>query len=80
MHRRGEPARRLRCRRLVGFGGALRSLAWLLARRDYIVPIPGSRNPSRVEQNIAATQVILTDEELAAIDRAAPEGGVGGRM
>lgn len=56
------------------------SLAWLLARRDYIVPIPGSRNPSRVEQNIAATQVILTDEELAAIDRAAPEGGVGGRM
>ncbi|CAM3121790.1 aldo/keto reductase [Prescottella defluvii] len=55
------------------------SLAWLLTREDYIVPIPGSRNPSRVEQNIAATGLVLTDDDLAAIDRAAPEGGIGGR-
>ncbi|GAB2629844.1 aldo/keto reductase [Prescottella soli] len=56
------------------------SLAWLLARQDYIVPIPGSRNPSRVEQNIAAADLVLTDEDLAAIDRIAPNGGIGGRM
>ncbi|MDH6281143.1 aldo/keto reductase [Prescottella agglutinans] len=56
------------------------SLAWILAREDYIVPIPGSRNPFRVEQNIAAGDLVLTDDDLAAIDRVAPEGGVGGRM
>jgi len=56
------------------------SLAWLLARRDYIVPIPGSRNPSRVEQNIAAADLRLTAGDLAAIDRVAPAGAVGNRM
>ena len=33
------------------------SLAWLLARQDYIVPIPGSRNPSRVDQNVTAADL-----------------------
>lgn len=56
------------------------SLAWLLARQDYIVPIPGSRNPSRVEQNIAAADLVLTDGDLVAIDRIAADGGIGGRM
>ncbi|MGW0436803.1 aldo/keto reductase [Micromonospora sp. NPDC003197] len=55
------------------------ALAWLLAKRDDIVPIPGSRNPGRVAQNIAAADVTLTAEDLARIDEIAPEGGLGGR-
>ncbi|MCA1007477.1 aldo/keto reductase [Rhodococcus hoagii] len=56
------------------------SLAWLLARRDDIVPIPGSRNPSRVEQNIAAAELMLDDDDLSAIDRVAGAGGIGNRI
>ncbi|WP_433612904.1 aldo/keto reductase [Prescottella agglutinans] len=56
------------------------SLAWILAHDSGIVPIPGSRDPQRVEQNLAAADLVLTAEELDAIDRIAPDGGVGGRM
>jgi aryl-alcohol dehydrogenase-like predicted oxidoreductase len=55
------------------------ALAWLLAKKDYIVPIPGSRDPERVAQNIAAADLELTAGDLARIDEIAPEGGVGGR-
>lgn len=56
------------------------SLAWLLARRDYVVPIPGSRNASRVDQNLAAAELMLDDDDLAAIDRVAGAGGIGNRI
>jgi aryl-alcohol dehydrogenase-like predicted oxidoreductase len=56
------------------------SLAWLLVHDDDIVPIPGSRDPQRVAQNVAAADIVLTAEDLDTIDRIAPEGGVGGRM
>jgi aryl-alcohol dehydrogenase-like predicted oxidoreductase len=52
------------------------ALAWLLARKDDIVPIPGSRNPERVTQNIAAASLTLTADDLARIDEIAPHGGV----
>jgi aryl-alcohol dehydrogenase-like predicted oxidoreductase len=55
------------------------ALAWLLAKKDDIVPIPGSRNPERVAQNIAAADLTLTADDLARIDEIAPEGGIGGR-
>lgn len=55
------------------------ALAWLLAKKDYIVPIPGSRNPERVAQNIAAADLELTADDLARIDEIAPDGGIGGR-
>ncbi|NGO72613.1 aldo/keto reductase [Streptomyces boncukensis] len=55
------------------------ALAWLLSKKDYIVPIPGSRNPSRVTQNIAAADLTLTAEDLDVIDRIAPKGGIGSR-
>ncbi|MFC3574376.1 aldo/keto reductase [Streptomyces yaanensis] len=55
------------------------ALAWLLAKKDYIVPIPGSRNPERVAQNIAAADLRLTADDLARIDEIAPDGGIGGR-
>ncbi|MGO1948409.1 MAG: aldo/keto reductase [Mycobacteriaceae bacterium] len=44
------------------------SLAWILAQRDDIIPIPGSRNPARVAENIAAADVVLTGDDLARID------------
>lgn len=56
------------------------ALAWLLARRDYIIPIPGSRNSLRVAQNIAAANIVLTADDLAYISQIAPNGGFGGRM
>ena len=55
------------------------ALAWLLAQRDYIVPIPGSRNPGRVAQNIAAAELVLTAADLARIAELVPNGGVGSR-
>lgn len=55
------------------------ALAWLLAQKDYVVPIPGSRNPGRVTQNNAAADVRLTAEDLARIAAIAPDGGVGSR-
>jgi aryl-alcohol dehydrogenase-like predicted oxidoreductase len=44
------------------------SLAWILAQRDDLVPIPGSKNPDRVAENVAAADVVLTADDLARID------------
>ncbi|WIB16363.1 aldo/keto reductase [Curtobacterium sp. MCPF17_050] len=44
------------------------ALAWILAQRDDIVPIPGSRNPGRVAENVTAADVTFTSDELARID------------
>ena len=49
------------------------ALAWLLAQRPWIVPIPGTTKRGRLEENIAATEVELTADDLAEIDRAASE-------
>lgn len=46
------------------------ALAWLLAQRPWIVPIPGTRRLERLEENIAAADVELTPEDLQAIERA----------
>ncbi|CRK52132.1 Aldo-keto reductase [Rhodococcus sp. RD6.2] len=55
------------------------ALAWILAQRDFIVPIPGSRNPDRVAQNVAAADIELTADDLARIAAIAPGGGHGDR-
>jgi aryl-alcohol dehydrogenase-like predicted oxidoreductase len=55
------------------------ALAWVLAQKDYIVPIPGSRNPQRVAQNVAAAAVTLSEDDLARIAEIAPDGAVGSR-
>ncbi|MEV0893678.1 aldo/keto reductase [Promicromonospora sp. NPDC050262] len=55
------------------------ALGWLLAQRDYVVPIPGSRDAGRVSQNNASAQVRLTAEDLARIAEIAPDGGAGSR-
>lgn len=56
------------------------ALAWLLARKEYIVPIPGTTKQSRLEENAAAADIEITAEEMAAIDEIAPQGvAAGGR-
>jgi len=47
------------------------ALAWLLAQRPWIVPIPGTRKLERLEENIAAADVELTPDDLREIDGAA---------
>jgi aryl-alcohol dehydrogenase-like predicted oxidoreductase len=47
------------------------ALAWLLAQRPYIVPIPGTTKLHRLDENIAAADVKLTGEDLREIDEAA---------
>lgn len=55
------------------------ALAWTLAQRDFIVPIPGSRNPDRVAHNLHASDITLTDDELDHIAALAPHGAHGDR-
>ena len=47
------------------------ALAWLLAQKPWIVPIPGTRRRERLEENLGAVQVGLTADDLTAIDGAA---------
>jgi aryl-alcohol dehydrogenase-like predicted oxidoreductase len=47
------------------------ALAWLLAQRPWIAPIPGTRRLERLEENLGALEVQLTHGDLAAIDAAA---------
>jgi aryl-alcohol dehydrogenase-like predicted oxidoreductase len=61
-----------------GCTAAQMALAWLLARGDDIVPIPGTTKVERLEQNVAATEIELTDAEMRAIDDAAPRGAAEG--
>lgn len=44
------------------------SLAWVLAKRPWIVPIPGSRKPARLRENLEAADVALSENEMARID------------
>ncbi len=44
------------------------SLAWMLGKKPYIVPIPGSRKAERIKENFGAAEVVLTADEVKAID------------
>ena len=44
------------------------SLAWMLCKKPFIIPIPGSRKPERLKENIGAAGILLTEQEIAAID------------
>jgi len=54
------------------------ALAWLLAQRPSIVPIPGTRRLQRLEENIGATRLNLSADDLAALGEAATRVGVAG--
>lgn len=44
------------------------ALAWMLCKKPYIAPIPGTRKRERLAENAGATDILLTPEEIAAID------------
>ena len=46
------------------------SLAWMLCKKPYIVPIPGSRKVERMRENAGATEVVLSPEEVETVDKA----------
>jgi aryl-alcohol dehydrogenase-like predicted oxidoreductase len=54
------------------------ALAWLLAQKPWIAPIPGTTKRHRLEENLAATQIRLTADDLRDIDRAASDIAVHG--
>ena len=57
------------------------SLAWLLAQKPFIVPIPGTRNIDHLNENLGAANVQLTPADLREIDTAFSKITVhGGRM
>ena len=59
----------------VGATPAQVALAWLLAQGDDIVPIPGTKHVSRLEENAAATEVTLTAEQVARLSAVQPPVG-----
>ena len=55
------------------------ALAWLVNRGDNIIPIPGSRKVSRIDDNLKALDVTLDKETMALIDKFAPLGAFKGQ-
>jgi aryl-alcohol dehydrogenase-like predicted oxidoreductase len=54
------------------------ALAWLLAQGEDIVPIPGTRRRRYLEENLAAIEIALSQEDLTKLDQAAPKGVTAG--
>ncbi len=54
------------------------ALAWVLAQGDDIVPIPGTKRVSYLEENVAATEIELTEDDLRRLDEIAPAGAAAG--
>jgi len=54
------------------------ALAWVMAKGDDIIPIPGTKKLARLEENVGALKVELTKDDIAAIERAAPPEEVAG--
>ena len=62
-----------------GIGVTQLALAWLLAQGEDIVPIPGTRRPERLSENVAAADVELSTEDLARVEEIVPGGAFGSR-
>jgi aryl-alcohol dehydrogenase-like predicted oxidoreductase len=54
------------------------ALAWLLARGEDIVPIPGTKRQARLEENAGAVDVLLTPDDVARLSDAVPVGAAAG--
>lgn len=59
----------------IGATAAQVALAWLLAKGADIVPIPGTKRVTRLEENVGADSVELTPEQLGRLDRLTPAAG-----
>jgi aryl-alcohol dehydrogenase-like predicted oxidoreductase len=62
----------------MGCTPAQLALAWLLHQGEDVVPIPGTRKVSRVEENAAAVDIELSSDQLAALDELFPPGVTAG--
>lgn len=71
-----EPVRQLAARRRCTPGQI--ALSWVLAQGRDIVPIPGTKRVRWLEENVAAADVVLTEEELAWLSQALPPGAAHG--
>jgi aryl-alcohol dehydrogenase-like predicted oxidoreductase len=54
------------------------ALAWVLHQGEDVVPIPGTKRRSHLEQNVAASEISLSEEDLRRLDEAAPRGATAG--
>jgi aryl-alcohol dehydrogenase-like predicted oxidoreductase len=54
------------------------ALAWVIAQSENIVPIPGTTKQKHIEENVAATEINLTKDELEQIETVFPKGAVSG--
>jgi len=55
------------------------ALAWLLAQDEHTVPIPGTRSTTRLAENVAAADLVLTAADLALVHEILPHGSYGDR-
>ena len=63
-----------------GVTAAQLALAWLLSRGPDIVPIPGVKSRSMIDDNARAAELDLTEVDCQALDAIAPHGGYGERF
>jgi aryl-alcohol dehydrogenase-like predicted oxidoreductase len=61
-----------------GCSAAQLALAWLLAKHDNVIPIPGTSSVKRLEENVAAADIELSPQELEQIEQVAPRGAAAG--
>jgi len=61
-----------------GISAGQLALAWVLAQGDDLIPIPGTKRLSYLQENLGALDVVLTAEELAQINQAFPLGAAAG--
>jgi aryl-alcohol dehydrogenase-like predicted oxidoreductase len=54
------------------------ALAWVQAKGEDIVAIPGTKSPRRLEENVGGVDVQLSARDVEALDAALPSGGVAG--
>jgi aryl-alcohol dehydrogenase-like predicted oxidoreductase len=54
------------------------AIAWVLSRGDDVVPIPGTKRVKYLEENVAAAEIELTDDDFARLDEAFPVGAAQG--
>jgi aryl-alcohol dehydrogenase-like predicted oxidoreductase len=61
-----------------GVTSAQLALAWVLSRGEDVVPIPGTKRRRYLEENVAASDIELTEDDLRRLDEAAPPGATAG--
>jgi len=54
------------------------ALAWVLAQGDDVVPIPGTTSPDHLEENVAAAEIDLSQDDLDRLNEIAPQGAAAG--